>query len=233
MLISRHRPLFLFLSIAIFALSSTARAETTNWQGFYVGANAGYGKNDLNGVWDSAGSSFPINALESGGAIAGGHIGYNYQRGIFVYGLEGTIANSWIDESADEDNVVPATSEGNTHEFDTDWFATIRGRAGFTYEKFLIYATAGVAYVESEIHVEADENNSTPDRLDINTWGGAFGAGLEYSFNENLSLRAESQYLLLDERKSLNRSSLNDADSGDFIEVDSVLLFQAGISYRF
>jgi outer membrane immunogenic protein len=225
--------IYTIIFITLFFSSSVIRAETANWQGFYLGGNVGYGKNELSGVWDSAGSVFPLSELDDDDFIAGGHVGYNFQNGRYVFGIEGSIANSWLETTGDEDVIIPDSSEGNIHDFETVWFATIRGRAGLAFEQYLFYVTAGVAYVESELRVEQDESNATPDRVGIDSWGGAFGAGLEYSFNQNLSLRAEGQYLLLDDEKSLDRASLNDSDTDDFIDVEDILLFQVGVSYRF
>ena len=59
-----------------------------NWTGFYLGANGGYGfgKSD----WDLSAIS-----IKPDGGMFGGTIGYNYQTGSIVWGIEGDI--DWSD----------------------------------------------------------------------------------------------------------------------------------------
>ena len=54
-----------------------------NWTGFYAGINGGYG-------WgDSDRSTLPALIVQAEGWLIGGTLGYNYQVGSFVCGLEG------------------------------------------------------------------------------------------------------------------------------------------------
>src|SRR4051812_8118099 len=56
-----------------------------NWTGFYVGVNGGYGW----GTSDWTAASVGIADLKTKGWLAGGTLGYNYQMGSWVLGLEG------------------------------------------------------------------------------------------------------------------------------------------------
>jgi outer membrane immunogenic protein len=58
-------------------------APAYNWSGFYIGINGGGGFG--RSTWDSTGS-FNIS-----GGMVGGTVGYNYQIGQAVVGLEGDI----------------------------------------------------------------------------------------------------------------------------------------------
>ena len=54
-----------------------------NWTGFYVGLNAGYGFGTS--TW-----TFPaVDCPNQAGFLVGGTLGYNYQVGSFVFGVEG------------------------------------------------------------------------------------------------------------------------------------------------
>ena len=214
------------LSISMSA-SSVVRAEGYDWTGFYVGGHLGYAVNDVGGIFDSAGSKFKLDALDDEGLTWGGQAGYNFQDGRFVFGLEGDISISDLDNGMIDE-------EDDIQEFETDWFATIRGRAGYAYKDALFYATAGVAYMEAELRVEQNKNNSGPAKLEFDEWGGVLGAGIEYGITNNFSVKTEFQYLFIDDDDTtLRNPPLNDADTGDFIEVGDIITFMIGVNYRF
>jgi outer membrane immunogenic protein len=88
----------------------TAVAANPDWSGFYLGINGG--------VLD----------VDAGGGVLGGTLGYNFQTGPVVLGVEG-----------DLDAVFP--NGGG----DTSALGTIRGRLGYTFNWFMPYFTAGYA----------------------------------------------------------------------------------------
>ena len=101
-----------------------------------------------------SGASIPSRRLLSGradvnGFIGGGQLGYNWQRGTWVFGLEGDIQFSNERGSGDVCTVAgcPAGSAVFTRDYKLDWFGTARGRVGFLpAERILLYATGGLAY---------------------------------------------------------------------------------------
>jgi outer membrane immunogenic protein len=133
-----------------------AAAPIFTWTGFYAGVNAGWGWRDSGSetvILDGATPGtliFPDNG--DGGFTGGGQIGYNYQIGSFVVGLETDI--QWADTDRNEDvRFVPAGAVGTfvpgSFENDlSDWFGTVRLRAGVAIDRVLIYATGGLAYSE-------------------------------------------------------------------------------------
>ena len=60
-----------------------------SWTGFYVGTHLGYGWSDVD--WQETGPAFN-GSHDGSGVLAGGQIGYNWQAGRFVYGVEGDIS---------------------------------------------------------------------------------------------------------------------------------------------
>src|SRR5476651_2559028 len=62
-----------------------------DWTGFYVGVNGGYGWGKSRYDFGAAG----INRFNVNGGLVGGTIGYNYQFGQTVLGIEGDI--DWAD----------------------------------------------------------------------------------------------------------------------------------------
>ncbi|HET9412778.1 MAG TPA: outer membrane beta-barrel protein, partial [Pseudolabrys sp.] len=96
-----------------------------NWTGPYAGLNLGY-------EWGKVTN----NVTEPSGIAGGGQIGYNWQLGQFVFGLETDIQASGAD-----DTFAP-------YKFSNPWFGTLRGRAGFAINNVMLYGTAGLAYGE-------------------------------------------------------------------------------------
>ena len=69
-----------------------AAPSVFSWTGFYIGTHLGYGWSDVD--WQGV-----SNSLGGSGALAGGQIGYNWQKGALVYGLEADASSSWVDGS--------------------------------------------------------------------------------------------------------------------------------------
>ena len=61
-----------------------------SWSGIYVGTHLGYGWSDVD--WENVSSS-----LGGSGWLAGGQIGYNWQRGALVFGVEADASATWAD----------------------------------------------------------------------------------------------------------------------------------------
>jgi outer membrane immunogenic protein len=103
-----------------------------NWAGFYVGINGGYGWGTSNVAAPFPGSS------DTHGGLVGGTIGYNWQMGRTVFGLEGDI---------DWSNLRGSTAcAGTTCETRNDWLSTARGRIGYAFDRFLPFVSGGAAF---------------------------------------------------------------------------------------
>lgn len=137
-----------------------------NWSGLYVGANAGYG-------W-----SENTDNLDPTGGFGGGQIGYNFQSGNIVYGLEADFQGSGISDS------VPGDKSS------LDWFGSVRGRLGYAFNRALIYSTAGFGY--GQVH-----NNGWGIGSETQT-GWVVGGGVEYKLAPNWSVKGEYQYFDLE-----------------------------------
>jgi outer membrane immunogenic protein len=173
-----------------------AAVPVFTWTGFYVGVNAGYGwSNDDFDAFDLADDE------DDGGFVGGAQVGYNYQIGSFVVGLEGDI------QYADfgRDNVFDFDGDGEDDDFGSDWFGTVRARAGVAFGQALVYATGGFAFAD-----------------DANGW--VVGGGLEYAFTNNLSAKIEGLYVNLEEDDIPGFDDEFDNDFG---------VIRAGLNFRF
>src|ERR1700674_1221014 len=116
-----------------------------SWTGFYVGANAGYSWGQTNKVWNKQDFT------------GGGQIGYDYQFGHFVLGLEADL--NWRKATHDITSTAPNGTDVTSYHSEQDWFGTVRSRLGFTLYNLLVYGTGGFLY--GDIEHQVTENRVT------------------------------------------------------------------------
>ena len=199
------------------------------WTGFYVGVNAGYGwnTNDSNTFID------PVLGVVSGGGsdggfVCGGQIGYNYQFNQFVIGLETDI------QYADLGNGRSTFGQGFAgNNNNGNWFGTVRARAGFAFDRALVYATGGLAYGDignrSAAFIAPDGTVFAGSGSSTNT-GWVLGAGVEYAFTNNLTAKFEGLYVNLDSNNNNNFGAFVGNNNSGNTEFGVV---RAGLNYKF
>ena len=150
-------------------------SPATNWSGFYIGAMGGYA---------AEATSDPL-AIKGG--FAGGTLGYNWQFGTIVAGLE--IDGAWADISQ------TATALGITASDKLQALSTIRGRVGVAFDQVLLYGTGGFALADEKASATA-LGITVSDSQTRTGW--TIGAGLEWMFVPRWSLKAEYLYRRFD-----------------------------------
>jgi outer membrane immunogenic protein len=122
-------------------------APVFTWAGLYVGLNAGVGWGDSGGVLVTGPTPGSTGALSGGGGdgrfVGGGQIGYNWQSGAMVYGLETDIQYVDSGGSVAWGPYSWWTGRGGG---DGAYFGTVRARIGYAIDRTLIYLTGGLAY---------------------------------------------------------------------------------------
>lgn len=197
-----------------------AAVSALTWQGFYIGAQAGYS-------WGTTrttllGPNVSVSSKPNGG-FGGLHAGYNVQNGNLVWGVEGD-ANF---------GSMSGTNLGGPGTFAASskytWVGTLRGRLGYSLGNTLLYATGGVAF--ASINYRAGPFGVTPiggyKRSQI---GGVFGVGAEYSFARNWSARLEYRYTQFGKRSGFLAPTFPAFQTSVRTRSHSVLL---GLSYYF
>jgi outer membrane immunogenic protein len=168
------------------------------WTGFYAGLNGGYAWGNSSTVTEAGVGGVPPvgTAVKTffplGDIFGGGQVGYNWQRGLIVYGLEADIEGPGINGSGVASLDATHYAQGSTR---LDWFGTVRGRLGVTvFERGLLYATGGFAYGSvAEQLSKADPKFASEGSNKVQT-GYVVGGGLEYAIAPKWSLKAEYQY---------------------------------------
>jgi outer membrane immunogenic protein len=198
----------------------------SDWTGFYIGVNGGYGWGDT--TFD--GRSW-LNAKPQGGLV-GGHAGYNWQYGSMVGGLEVDFDGADIKQSSVTSGVLTVPALNNqafplSRQFKIDELATARARLGYVIlPSLLAYGTAGAAWGHSSADFSGGPVFASTN---ADLFGWAAGAGLEYKLVEHLLLRAE--YLHYDFAKaSYDRANIVPHTVNATTQVD---VARAGLSYKF
>ena len=169
-----------------------------NWTGFYVGGHVGF-----------------ISTDGDSGFIGGGQAGYNYQVGQWVFGLEGQMSATSIRDSAGgviTMNNVPVGAFGAQGSL--DWIGTLAGRAGFAFDRWLVYGKLGAAWA----HGSGSFSVAVP------------GVGMSMSFSDTVSgwmLGVGTEYALRDNWSAKIEYNMLDFDHGTIHAV------KAGVNYRF
>jgi outer membrane immunogenic protein len=134
------------------------------------------------------------------GAV-GAQFGYNYQMQQMVIGFEADL--DWADgvrstNFAAPPNIANLTNVGH-QSVGLEWLGTARLRAGYAFDRALIFATGGLAYGG----VKAESSASEYDGSNTDVFAGSasgtkvgytLGGGLEYAFASNMSLKGEYLY---------------------------------------
>jgi outer membrane immunogenic protein len=191
-------------------MKAPAYAAPYNWTGAYVGINGGGAWGDAN--WSALGTG----DFRTSGGLVGATLGYNWQAGPTVFGLETDI--DWA-------NIKGSTTNGCggvTCATKNDWLGTTRGRIGYAFNRFLPFVTGGAAYGD----VKSNFGGFTSDNDTRLGW--TVGAGLEVGLVGPWSVKAE--YLYAD----LGKSSCPAASCGAATDVRFTSnIVRGGLNYRF
>ena len=127
------------------------------------------------------------------GVIGGGHIGYNLQLGQWVAGLEGTVDGTSFSRTVTDPFGGLAVQTKDSIQ------GSIRLRAGYAWDRVLVYATGGVAFagVDDEYFDPIGTITGVPgasEKISKTRTGWTVGGGLEYALTDNWSVRAEYRY---------------------------------------
>ena len=153
-----------------------------NWTGFYIGINGGGALGNSNWLDSVLGNS---GNFTTSGFLIGGTVGANYQVGSFVFGVEGD--GDWSNLDGTTANASCAAVGCETR---SNWLATVRGRAGWAWDRVLFYGTGGAAFANVQGGAGALPFSSSTQT------GWTAGAGVEYAFAPNWTAKVE--YLFVD-----------------------------------
>jgi outer membrane immunogenic protein len=195
--------------------------DVYDWNGFYLGANAGYG-------WGDAGWSFPSGTVTTSasidGFIGGGQLGWQKQSGNVVFGIEGQFMGADISGG----KICPGVPVMCENEL--SWLGLAGVRLGYAFDgsPVLAYINGGyaVASIKTLTTVPLTGALITQDRQTHHGW--YIGGGIDYGVNSNWIVGAEFNYVDLGSERHVPGDAGNRRD----VEAD-LYVIRGRISFLF
>ncbi len=206
-------------------------ASTYNWSGAYAGLHTGYSWGDGDGAYLVGGTRIETANLNADGFLLGGQVGYNWQFGSIVAGIEGDLAFS----NADGDDNIFSFPGGvapvaTTHS-EIDYLGSITGRLGYAVDRALFYAKGGVGFTRLSIS-DTDTGSTVVNAVGKESIAGwTLGAGVEYALNDNWTVKGEYQFYRFS--PSLTLLTPGGAEFRTYDDNFDVHALKIGFNYKF
>jgi outer membrane immunogenic protein len=174
-------------------------AAVYDWSGFYIGANGGWGTS--HNCWTNTailgvptpGGPVPEGCHDADGGTVGGQIGYRWQMGQWVFGVEGQ--GNWADFRGTNPSL--GTLGLTTNRTKIDAFGLMTGQIGYAWNNALLYVKGGAAVTGNTYQGLVTATGALIDTVDRTRWGGTVGVGVEYGFTPNLSVGVEYNHMFM------------------------------------
>ncbi len=195
------------------ATEAYAPPPAYTWTGPQVGALVGWNWSTFDTTVNRPSGSSGKGGLNSNDFTGGMYAGYNYQVSPnFVVGGEADLVYYGGSHAR--------TLDGVNVKAQTNWLSTVRAKAGFAWERFLVYGTGGVALAGSEVTAQGAKDDGIRA-------GYAVGGGVEALVTDHITSRVE--YLYTD----VGDSSFY-TPYGNKVKTDlSSQTLRAGVGYKF
>lgn len=216
--------------------ATIASPGAPSWRGFYLGAHLGgtWGSSDatdssgattLNDYWSAAPSGF----------VFGAQLGYNWQTGPLLYGIEGDLGNLGLAGGATS-SFTPFGYDTSTNT-DAGFYMMLRGRVGFLMNGWLLYLTGGyigadttVSVIEACNSIICTANVSASNSSFRNGW--TFGGGFEAELAPAWTWKVEYLFYDLGSATAYTNASNSGGPNSWTVDTDGQLV-RLGINYRF
>jgi outer membrane immunogenic protein len=160
-----------------------------DWSGFYIGINGGWAQAHDHRTNNTAG--LELGSYDSNGGTVGGQLGYRWQTGGWVFGLEAQ--GNWADLSGSRQNLGNPL---NSLRSKMDAFGLFTGQIGYAWNNVLLYAKGGAAVTDRNYEFVANATGAVGASSGYDTrWSPTVGAGLEYGFGGGWSIGVEYDHI--------------------------------------
>lgn len=134
-------------------------------------------------------------------AVGGAFGGWNWQQGPWVYGVEASVDGANLKRPVAStalgfgyEGVAPAFSPIRAK---TDLYGMLRARFGYSFERYLVYASFGLAGANARIlasYPDLASGGVLAARRDLSYLGFTLGAGVQYAISPNVALGIDYRY---------------------------------------
>ena len=207
-----------------------------SWTGFYLGAHAGFAWADVDMTYVSAGNpalafapTGSADTISSRGALGGGQIGYDWQIGGIVFGVEG----AWSALSL-KDERVGKFSVNDHWRTELNQLYSLTARLGLASGNWMPYVKAGYAGANLDSSLTVSDFPATHS-AQASSWhnGWTVGGGAEYMLARNWSVGIEYNYYTFDSKDvSANRTVDNVVDRWS-VTPDTIQSITGRMNFRF
>jgi outer membrane immunogenic protein len=162
-------------------------APTYNWTGCYIGGNVGglWATKD----WSDSTTGVAHSTQDISSWLGGGQVGCNYQVSTWVFGVQGDY--DWTNASA---SARDGAFVGLTDQSTIKALASVTGRVGYAWDRFLGYVKGGGAWENDNYLITTTATGATSATASETRTGWTIGVGGEYAFAEWLTGFAEYDY---------------------------------------
>jgi outer membrane immunogenic protein len=195
-----------------------------DWSGFYIGLNGGGGTSRK--CWDFV-AGVSEGCHDATGGTVGGQVGYRWQQGPIVFGVEAQ--GNWADFTGDNISQVVGIDRNRTK---IDAFGLFTGQVGYAWNNALVYLKGGAAVVDDKYTIVSAASGALFGSASETRWGGTVGVGVEYGFAPNWSVGVEYDHLFLGKQSNNFVTPGGLAFGSDSIRQDADI-FTARVNYKF
>ncbi|HXX03806.1 MAG TPA: outer membrane beta-barrel protein [Xanthobacteraceae bacterium] len=167
------------------------QSQSPNWAGLYLGTHGagGIGASGSAG-WMNLAPTGPFSPVGTITPALSDSLGYNFQSGNLVFGLEGSLSAANFDGRFTS-SYVPASGAWSPN---MNWLGTVTGKVGYSFGQWLPYVKGG--FVAADVGSPAAAISGFTQGTDRAGW--TAGVGVEYQLSPKWSLGLEYLYTDLD-----------------------------------
>jgi outer membrane immunogenic protein len=200
-----------------------------DWTGLYIGGNGGWGsaRNCLVFV-PASGATIADGCLSKSGGLIGGQIGYRWQMGSVVLGLEAQ--GDWANLNSSHVSILnPVFTTGTK----VNGLGLFTGQFGYAGIATLLYMKVGAAVTSNRTFISTTLGGVGLVSTSSTHLGAALGVGFDYAFSPNWTAGIEYDHLFMcDSNNSF--SAVNPIITGALLRVtQDVDMVTLRVNYKF
>jgi outer membrane immunogenic protein len=171
----------------------------TNWSGIYAGGQLGGTWANID--WSQVNPNFfntlgaavvgTDSSFDASGVLGGVYGGYNHQVGHWVFGLELAATATDLTDS----RASPFFPALDTYSTEVRWLATVAGRIGYAWDRWLVFGRGGWAGADVDLTLSSTAGPLASKDAWANGW--TLGLGAEYMMWHGVSLGLAYDYVEL------------------------------------